>query len=157
VLALAGEIADGVLLSNASSVEFVRWSLDQVERGARGRRLLRAGLVYTSVADREADALGRFRRQLAITLRGAHHAQNLALAGSVLDQEAAREAVAREDWPAAERLVGDEVVRRHTASGTPAQVRARLEAYRAAGLDEVVLGGLYAPDETGRAVAVARG
>jgi hypothetical protein len=35
-------------------------------------------------------------------------------------------------------------------------VRTRLQAYRAAGLDEVVLGGLYAPEETARAVRVAR-
>ncbi|HEX9821464.1 MAG TPA: LLM class flavin-dependent oxidoreductase [Methylomirabilota bacterium] len=156
-LELAGAIADGVLLSNASSVEFVRASLEHVARGARGRAVRRAGLVYASVAERETDALGRFRRQLAITLRAPHHADNLCLAGATLDQEAVRRAVAREDWAAAEALVGDEVVRRHTASGTPAQVRARLDAYRAAGLDELVLGGLYAPDETARAVAVARG
>jgi 5,10-methylenetetrahydromethanopterin reductase len=156
-LALAGEVADGVLLSNASSVEFVRWSLEHVARGARGRRVQRAGLVYASVAEREADALGRFRRQLAITLRGAHHAENLRLAGSVLDQEAVRAAVSREDWATAERLVGDDVVRRHTASGTPAQVAARLEQYRQAGLDEAVLGGLYTPEETIRTVAAARG
>jgi 5,10-methylenetetrahydromethanopterin reductase len=156
-LELAGALADGVLLSSASSVEFVRASLDHVARGARGRRLRRAGLVYASVADREADALGRFRRQLAITLRAPHHAENLRLAGARLDQEAVRRAVAGEDWAAAEALVGDEVVRRHTASGTPAQVRARLDAYRAAGLDELVLGGLYTSAETARAVAVARG
>ena len=116
----------------------------------------RAGLVYAAVADREADALGRFRRQLAITLRAPHHATNLALAGATLDQEAVRRAVAREDWLAAETLISDDVVRRHTASGTPAQVRARLAAYHAAGLDEVVLGGLYTPEETARAVTAAR-
>ncbi len=108
------------------------------------------------MADREADALGRFRRQLAITLRAPNHQTNLSLAGAALDQEAVRRAVAREDWPAAEALVGDDVVRRHTASGTPAQVRARLAAYHAAGLDEIVLGGLYTPDETARAVLAAR-
>jgi 5,10-methylenetetrahydromethanopterin reductase len=156
-LELAGALADGVLLSNASSVEFVRASLGHVARGARGRALRRAGLVYASVADREADALGRFRRQLAVTLRAPHHADNLRLAGAVMDQEAVRRAVAGEDWAAAEALVGDDVVRRHTASGTPEQVRARLEAYRAAGLDELVLGGLYTPAETARAVFVARG
>jgi 5,10-methylenetetrahydromethanopterin reductase len=156
-LELAGAIADGVLLSNASSVEFVRASLEHVARGARGRPLRQAGLVYASVADREPDALGRYRRQLAITLRAPHHAENLRLAGATLDQEAVRRAVAREDWAGAERLVGDEVVRRHTASGTAAQVRARLEAYRAAGLDELVLGGLYTPEETARAGAGARG
>lgn len=156
-LALAGAVADGVLLSNASSVEFVRASLAHVAGGAGGRSPERAGLVYAAVAEREADALGRFRRQLAITLRAAHHADNLRAAGAVLDQEAVRRAVAGENWAAAEALVSDEVVRRHTAAGSPAQVRARLAAYRAAGLDEVVLGGLYAPAETERAVAVACG
>jgi len=156
-LELAGALADGVVLSAASSVEFVRASLEQVARGAGGRAVRRAGLVYAAVADREADALGRFRRQLAVTLRAPHHAANVALAGVALDQEAMRRAVAREDWAAAERLVGDDVVRRHTASGTPAQVRERLAAYRAAGLDEIVLGGLYTATETVRAVAVALG
>ena len=145
-----------MVLSSASSVEFVRWSLDHVARAAGARPVRRAGLVYAAVAEREADALGRFRRQLAITLRAPHHQTNLALAGAVMDQEAVRQAVAREDWPAAEALVSDDVVRRHTASGTPAQVRARLAAYHAAGLDEIVLGGLYTPDETARAVVTAR-
>lgn len=156
-LELAGAIADGVLLSTASSVEFVRWSLDQVARGARGRALRRVGLVYVSVAEREAAALPRFRRQLAILLRSEHHAMNLSLAGSSLDQEAVRRAIAREDWTRAEACVSDDVVRQHTASGTPDQVQARLAAYRAAGLDDVVLGGLYTPEETTQAVRVALG
>lgn len=156
-LELAGALADGVVLSNASSVEFVRVCLQHVARGAGGRALRRAGLVYAAVAPREADALGRFRRQLAITLRAPHHAENLRAAGVTLDQAAVRHAVTQEDWATAEALVSDEVVRRHTASGTPAQVRARLAAYRSAGLDEVVLGGLYTPAETARAVAVALG
>jgi 5,10-methylenetetrahydromethanopterin reductase len=149
-LELAGRLADGVLLSAASSVEFVRWSLDHVGRGAGGRRFRRVGLVYTAVGEQSAGALGRFRRQLAITLRGEHHAANLALAGAALDQEAVRRALGREDFAAAEALVGDDVVRRHTASGTAAEVRARLAAYREAGLDEIVLAGLYSPEETAR-------
>ncbi|MGH7333381.1 MAG: LLM class flavin-dependent oxidoreductase, partial [Candidatus Rokuibacteriota bacterium] len=93
----------------------------------------------------------------AITLRGEHHATNLALAGSSLDQEAVRRAMAREDWAGAEALVSDDVVRRHTASGTPAQVRARLAAYQAVGLDDVILGGLYTPEETTHVVTAALG
>ncbi|HET9492029.1 MAG TPA: LLM class flavin-dependent oxidoreductase [Methylomirabilota bacterium] len=154
-LELAGRIADGVVLSTASSVEFVRWCLEHVERGARGRRLVCAGLVYATAADRPADALGRFRRQLAITLRAPHHARNLELAGAKLDQPAVREALAREDWAAVEALVTDETVRRHTACGTPQEMRARLAAYRAAGLDEIVLAGLYEPEETRRSAAAA--
>lgn len=156
-LELAGAIADGVVLSTASSPEFVRWSLDHVDRGARGRAIARAGLVYTFVADGAAEALGRFRRQLAITLRAAHHATNLSLAGSRLDQPAVREALGREDYAAAEALVSDDTVRRHAACGTGDDVRARLDAYRAAGLDEIVLAGLYTPDETRRTAAAALG
>ena len=117
----------------------------------------RAGLVYAAAAEREADALARFRRQLAITLRAGHHATNLRLAGVRLDQDALQRLVSREDWAAAEALIGDETVRRHTASGTPPRVRERLAAYRAAGLDEIVLAGLYTPEETARTVAIARG
>ncbi len=156
-LELAGRIADGIVLSTASSVEFVRWSLDHVDRGARGRALARAGLVYGFAAERPADALGRFRRQLAITLRAPHHATNLELAGARLDQAAVRAALAREDWAAAEALVSDETVRRHTACGTAEELRARLDAYWTAGLDEVVLAGLYTPDETRATLAAALG
>jgi 5,10-methylenetetrahydromethanopterin reductase len=156
-LELAGRLADGIVLSTGSSVEFVRWSLAHVARGAAGRRIARAGLVYAVAAERSADALGRFRRQLAITLRAPHHAHNLALAGAHLDQAAAREALAREDWAAAEALVSDDTVRRHTACGTPAELRARLAAYRAAGLDEIVLAGLYSPEETRRTALLALG
>jgi 5,10-methylenetetrahydromethanopterin reductase len=156
-LELAGRIADGIVLSAASSVEFVRASLDHVERGAAGRRIVRAGLVYAIAAERAGDALGRFRRQLAITLRAPHHGRNLALAGAHLDQAAVREALAREDWAAAEALVSDDTVRRHTACGTPAELRARLHAYRAAGLDEIVLAGLYSPEETRRTALAAQG
>ena len=97
-LALAGAVADGVVLSAGSSVEFVRWSLDHVERGSKGRPIRRAGLVYAAVAEPREAALARYRRNLAITLRGDHHARNVALAGGTLDQAALRQAVADEDW-----------------------------------------------------------
>ena len=156
-LELAGRMADGVVLSAGSSPEFVRWSLDHVDRGARGRPVSCAGLVYAFAAERSTDSLGRFRRQLAITLRAPHHATNLDLAGARLDQAAVREALAREDFAAAEALVCDETVRRHTACGTPEELRARLDVYRAAGLDEIVLGGLYSPEETRKTALAALG
>jgi 5,10-methylenetetrahydromethanopterin reductase len=49
---------------------------------------------------------------------------------------------ASENWSEVDRLVSDEVVRRHTACGTPQQVRDKLDEYRAIGLDEIVLGGM---------------
>jgi len=39
-------------------------------------------------------------------------------------------------------LVTDEVLRRHAASGTPAQMRAAFAGYQQAGLDEIVIAGV---------------
>src|SRR6202034_627617 len=100
------------------------------------RRVRRIALVLAG-ADQEG-AHGRLRRRLGFILRGAHHAANLRLAGTVLDQAALADAYAREDWARVEALVSDDVVRRHAASGTAAELRAALAAYRATGLDEIV-------------------
>jgi 5,10-methylenetetrahydromethanopterin reductase len=141
MLELGGAVADGVLISAGAAVEFVVRTLEHVQRGAKGRAVRTYGLVYASVDDEESRAYDRLRRILAIVLRGTHHGANLALAGSVLDQTALNEAVLAEDWPRAESLVTDEIVRRHAASGNPEQVCARLARYHAAGLDEIVIAG----------------
>jgi 5,10-methylenetetrahydromethanopterin reductase len=62
--------------------------------------------------------------------------------GRQLDQAALATAYAAENWAEVDRLVSDDVVRRHAACGTPDQVRAKLDEYRAIGLDEVVIGGM---------------
>jgi 5,10-methylenetetrahydromethanopterin reductase len=155
MLKLAGAEADAVLISAGASLEHVRWSLDQVALGASRRAIRRVGLVYCAVADTRGEAHDGLRRTLAITLRGAHHARNLALAGNRLDQERLRAAVAAEDWTAAVALVGDRIVETHAASGTPAEVAARLRAYRQAGLDEIVIAGVAEPDQLARIIAAA--
>lgn len=146
MLELAGSLADGVLISAGTSVEFIKRSLEHVQRGAKGRRISTHALVYSAVDPAEQRAHDRMRRMLAILLRGAHHKPNLDLGGSVLDQEAVNKAVLAEDWAAAEALITDDIVRRHAASGTPAHVRAAFDRYHAAGLDEIIASG--ARDET---------
>jgi 5,10-methylenetetrahydromethanopterin reductase len=155
VLELAGAVADGVILSAGSSLPFVTWALEQAEREARGRPFRRAVQVYVKAGDDVRGAVDRFRRQLAVTLRGEHHRRNVALAGSGLDQDALGALVAREEWSALPALLTDEVVRRHAAVGAPADVRERLAAYRKAGIDEIVLGGLYDPGETRETIRAA--
>jgi 5,10-methylenetetrahydromethanopterin reductase len=141
--------------ANSYTIEFVRWSLDHVERGGKGRQIRRAGLVYAAGAVPRAAALARYRRHLALTLRGDHHARNVALAGGTLDQAALRQTVAEEDWRRAERLITDDLLHRHTATGTPEEMCTRLAAYHAAGLDELVLQGLSAPAETAATLRTA--
>jgi 5,10-methylenetetrahydromethanopterin reductase len=137
MLELAGELADGVLISGGSSVEFVRWCMEHVRRGAAGRTVRTSGLVYAAV-DPDPATTTRLRRLLAMLLRNRHHRTNMEVAGTSVDQENLRAAIARGDWPAAEALVTDEVLYRHVVAGDAGEVRSRLAAYHAAGLDEVV-------------------
>jgi len=139
MLKFAGQATDGVLLSAATSPPFVQSCLAAAASPAPG--FAKVGIVYTKVADSERAAIDPIRRPIGFVLRGAHHAENIRLSGAALDQAALWQAYAAENWPEVDRLVSDDVVRRHAAVGTPAQVRAKLEEYRAIGLDEVVIGG----------------
>jgi 5,10-methylenetetrahydromethanopterin reductase len=156
MLELAGALGDGVLVSAGASVEFVRWCLEHVERGAAGRKLRRCATVYAAVdADRKA-AHGRIRRMLTILLRGAHHRTNLDLAGTALDQESLRAAVAAGDWSTADALITEDVIERHAVCGTPNEVRARIAAYLAAGVDEIVLSGPREPEQVAALLAALK-
>ena len=145
MLELAGSKADGAIISGATSVPFVRWCLDHVQRGAQGRAIATHGIVYTRIGG--ADDLTELRRTLGFILRGQHHSRNVALAGLDLDQAGLRTAYAAEDWDAVEALVSDAVMGAHAACGAAETVRARLAKYHAAGLDEVVLGGVTEPTD----------
>jgi 5,10-methylenetetrahydromethanopterin reductase len=146
MLKLAGRATDGVLISAATSPPFVKSCLDLVGAGRK------SCIVYTKLGP-----LDPIRRPIGFVLRGAHHAENIRLSGASLDQAALAAAYAAEDWPEVDRLVSDDVVRRHAACGTPAQVKARLEEYRAFGLDEVIIGGADDVPSITAALAAARG
>jgi 5,10-methylenetetrahydromethanopterin reductase len=140
MLELAGEKADGVVISAGTSPAFIGWCLNIVRRGEErgGRRIRKAALVVCSVDKEARRAHERVRRSLAYVLRGAHHARNLQIAGTQLDRTALAEAFAQENWERVDELITDDVVVRHCASGTADEARMRLEAYRGAGLDEIV-------------------
>ncbi len=140
MLKLAGRATDGVLISAATSPPFVKTCLDLVGAGRK------SCIVYTKLGP-----LDPIRRPIGFVLRGAHHAENIRLGGAKLDQQALAAAYAAENWSEVDRLVSDNVVRRHTACGTPAEVRAKLDEYRAIGLDEIVLGGM----DDARSIATA--
>lgn len=136
MLKLSGRDTDGVLISAATSAPFVKACLDRAAP-APGKAFLKAGIVYTRVGPAES-----IRRPIGFVLRGAHHAENIRLGGASLDQAALAAAYASEHWSEVDRLVSDDVVRRHAACGTPAEVKAKLEEYRSIGLDEVIVGGV---------------
>lgn len=156
MLALAGRSSDGVLISAATAPAFVRACLDRAATGAAGRHFGKFAIVYTQLGESEKQAMDRLRRPMGFVLRGSHHAENIRLSGAPLDQTALWNAYATENWAEVDRLVSDDVVRRHAASGTPEQVRAKLDEYRAIGLDEIILGGLDDVPSITAALAAAR-
>jgi 5,10-methylenetetrahydromethanopterin reductase len=149
MLRLSGRETDGVLISAATSPPFVKSCLDQAAP-ASGQKFLRAGIVYTRVGPIDA-----IRRPIGFVLRGAHHAENIRLGGASLDQAALSAAYASENWSEVDRLVSDDVVRRHAACGTPAEVKTKLAEYRAFGLDQVIIGGMDTAETIASALKAA--
>ena len=157
MLQLAGRATDGVLISAATSPPFVKACLAQAAEATGGRPFRKLGIVYTRLGVTEKEGIDPIRRPIGFVLRGAHHAENIRLSGARLDQAALAAAYAAENWREVDRLVSDDVVRLHAACGTPAQVKARLEEYRAFGLDEVIIGGMDDVPSISAALAAAHG
>jgi 5,10-methylenetetrahydromethanopterin reductase len=158
MLELAGEVADGVVISAGTAPAFIRWCLDHVRRGEEKarREIAKAGLVFCSVDANAETAHNRLRRKLAYLLRGQHHARNLQLAGTQLDQIALAEAFAQERWQEVEALITDDVLANHTASGTPEQAQDAFVAFQAAGLDEIIVYGVEDRAQLSAALSVMR-
>lgn len=155
MLRLAGSDADGVVLSAGTSVEFAGWCLEQVEAGGVSESFQRHAFVYAAVAENAKVAYDSVRRLLAIVLRGGHHAPNLESAGNSLDQNGVSIAIAAGDMASAERYISDRIVKTHTAAGTPEILLARLDAYRAAGIDNLVLASMRTPEQVDAVLSAA--
>lgn len=156
MLEMSGVEADGVLISAATSTPFVRWCLDLAEKSQPKPGFQRCGIVYTRVGGPDDRVFDSLRRTMGFILRGAHHAKNLELAGSKLDQKTLFDAYAKEDWRTVESLVTDDVIRRHAAAGLPRDVADRYAEYGRVGLDEVIVGGIDDTKGLEAALAAAR-
>ncbi|MBV8848543.1 MAG: LLM class flavin-dependent oxidoreductase [Methylobacteriaceae bacterium] len=144
MLELAGAEADGVLISAATSPAFINWASAHVRVGEQRnrRRIRKSALVYASIGEDGRTARDVLRRNLAFILRGEHHAQNLRLTGTSLDQAALTAAFAKENWAHIDTLVDDAVVANHSISGTPAEAKSMMTKYENVGLDEIVIAGV---------------
>ena len=141
MLALSGEIADGVLLNYLVSPEYNVRALEQIEKGAKlsGRTIEdidRPQLVVCSVDNDRKKALDGARKLVTQYLGQQPHIMK----ASGVSEELLDEIHQVLTWPATEEqierameLVPDDVVQLITASGTPEEVRAKVREYVAAG------------------------
>ncbi len=138
MMELAGEIADGVVLNYCVEPQYNDRALELLEKGARkaGRKLEdldRPQLVVCSVDDDHETAIDATRMLLTQYLAQQPH---IAKASGVAPEVVA-EIQSILGWPAtkeqinrAKHLVPEELIHRITASGTPAEARAKVAEYR---------------------------
>jgi len=141
MMALAGEIADGVLLNYLVSPSYNNEALAALEEGAKvsGRKIDnidRPQLVVASVDRDRKKALDGARKLVTQYLGQQPHIMK----ASGVSQELLNEISQVLTWPATEEqieqamaLVPDDVVQLITASGTPEEVRAKVREYVANG------------------------
>ena len=143
MMAMAGEIADGVVLNYLVSPKYNVSALEQLEEGAKlgGRRLDeidRPQLVVCSVdtPDNRKRALDAARKLVTQYLGQQPHIMK----ASGVSQELLDEIGQVLTWPATEEqieeamnLVPDDVVQMITASGTPQEVKAKVREYISSG------------------------
>lgn len=142
MLALAGEVADGVLL-NYLPASHVPWSLEQVRTGtARAGRAPDAvttyAYVHAGVCDRDA-AMEKARRDLFSYAVVDAYAANFTRAGYGDAVAEIREAHAARDRDAAIAAVTEQMVDGIDILGDAATVTAGVRAYVDAGVDHPVL------------------
>ncbi|MFI5281797.1 MAG: LLM class flavin-dependent oxidoreductase [Candidatus Dormibacterales bacterium] len=139
-LALAGEIADGVVLDAflpPAAARQARAILDSAQPGSGFKGEL-AGAVMVSVADSRAEAAAALRPVLAGYLVNFPELARVSGVDPELT-ERLRELAASDGMEAASRLLSDDLVAAHAVCGPPGACRERVAEYRAAGYDLPIL------------------
>ena len=137
MMELTGEIADGVVLNYLVSPDYNRTALDHLQIGLErsGRRLDdidRPQLVVCSVHEDRTTALDMARLVVTQYLGQQPHIMKASgVPQSLLDRvgEVLTWPATHEQVEAASKLVPDEIVQMLTASGTPADARAKVADY----------------------------
>ena len=162
MLKLAGEIADGVLLSAGLTLASTQRCLElarsgRARQGARsdGAAARRRSSI-SRVSNDGAAAKAAMLRKLAFLFRSRGHADNIKSSNLDIDHQAIIAAHARHDFDGAVRLLPEAAANVFAAAGTPAECRDRLEQYLAIGLDEPVIEVSGNAEERKLALAVVR-
>ena len=147
MMELTGEIADGAVLNYLVSPDYNAQALEALERGAAksGRSLAdidRPQLVVCSVHEDRKTALDMARMMVTQYLGQQPHIMKASgVPQSLLDKvgEVLTWPATHEQVEAASKLVPDEIVEMLTASGTPADARAKVAEYIRTGCTTPIL------------------
>jgi 5,10-methylenetetrahydromethanopterin reductase len=151
MLQAAGALADGVQLGAIVSPGYVRWSWQQVVRGAieAGRDATQVDLASNVLLS--VDAVPKLARDAVrhVLAYYIHRVEPVVLSTAGADPEQLeqiRRVVTEEGVEAAARLVGDGLIDIFAAAGEPGHVAERLQDYLQAGLRGVLAWHVIGPD-----------
>ncbi len=153
MLALTGEIAQGVILTRAT-LEQTRTAIAHVAAGQQhaGRAPSEVDIatqLACSVSDNTDEARNRQKDRVAMyTARFPRYRKVMEDAGYAQELEAVREAWLAGDQQRAQQLVPADLIDRMGAVGTPEEVRARIQAYRDVGVTLPIVMPNVDPDDT---------
>jgi 5,10-methylenetetrahydromethanopterin reductase len=144
MLAAAGEVADGVMISPLVSEEYARFAVETIRQGARkvGRDPAEvdvAAPVVTVVDTDRAQALATARAMVTYFAVVFYFTFLLEMSGFGELALRIREVNKRDGFMAATKLVTDDMARKLTVVGTPDECRARLAALAAHGIGTFIL------------------
>ncbi len=145
ILALGGEIADGVIIGGFASPEGLQYAQRQIDTGlaAAGRTrdaIETVAWIFTSVADDRAatrEAVARMVLAAMISSRPIHDQLGVELPAALAEHLDERDWRFPEDTSTAGNLLTDELLDAFAVHGTPDDCLARLEHVCAAGVDQV--------------------
>jgi 5,10-methylenetetrahydromethanopterin reductase len=148
LLQLAGEIADGVLIGSLASPAVLRYAHDRIDRGLRaaGRQagsLERGIWLHTAIADDEDEAHDAVRTivtRLLLSTAPVLRRFGVTLPPALADLVAVEAHDPRDARiPRIREALTPDVLQHFSVSGTPKQVRARVEAIVATGVTHLAI------------------
>ncbi len=150
MVGLAGEIADGVIWANAV-LSHLPTSLKQVPAEKRDRFIV-ANLAPAYVSEDRGEALAAVRIALTNYLSLTNYQRYFIEAGYEEEVERARAAMAADDQAALAAAVSERMAEDIAVFGTPAQVREKIEAFQAAGVNQMCLSTLFHSENQAKAI-----
>ncbi|MCC8046824.1 MAG: LLM class flavin-dependent oxidoreductase [Clostridiales bacterium] len=138
-LYMAGQKADGVLLSVGCTLEYIQHVRERITAGANsvGRdpsEIHIAAYLPTCICDSSAEAVERMRSEARRCI-GMHGAQPILTCGGFAPEQVQPFRDAVMEGKVCDLPVTDEMVRKVVIAGTPDECRERIEAYVAAGVE----------------------
>jgi 5,10-methylenetetrahydromethanopterin reductase len=139
MMRLAGQLADGVLITLCCTVPYVRDMIRLVERSERASNREKgsvdfAARIITSMSSNPRKAFRSSRQLVARVFVNPGARPVMEATGIELDVPALQRALDNGNYERIKELVPDEVVELTTASGTEKQVLNRIEEFRRAGV-----------------------